>query len=184
MRRVIGWVCVLGLGIGGLVGGPAAAAELPEPPGLAAAEARADAHGSTDVLLGLSTPHGLAAAQTDVLAALRGTGARITQRFRRLPAIAVQLTPAAADALHTTPGITRVVRDISLTPALTTSTELIGAKEATLNGNDGRDRVIAVLDTGVDNDHPFLAGKVIDCRRPDIVFKFLISSRYGSRLTL
>ena len=61
------------------------------------------------------------------------------------------------------PGLaTRVHEDLRLRPMLAESAPLIKAPDAWAAGWDGTGQVVAILDTGVDKDHPFLIGKVIE----------------------
>jgi Subtilase family/Domain of unknown function (DUF4214) len=58
--------------------------------------------------------------------------------------------------------VTRVHEDALVAPALAESGPLVGAPAAWNVGFDGTGSAIAVLDTGVDKQHPFLAGKIVD----------------------
>lgn len=60
------------------------------------------------------------------------------------------------------PEVMDVFEDVAYPPALIDSLPLIGASSnGAFDGYSGQGQVIAILDTGVDKNHPFLAGKVI-----------------------
>jgi subtilisin family serine protease len=65
-------------------------------------------------------------------------------------------TPATLGA-----GVAKVWLDRKVTANLAESVPLIGAPEAWSAGYDGADVTVAVLDTGIDANHPDVAGKVI-----------------------
>ncbi|MEO3807782.1 S8 family serine peptidase [Sphaerisporangium sp. B11E5] len=66
------------------------------------------------------------------------------------------LAAAVAD-----PMVKAVYKDELSKPALNVSTKLIGSKRANRAGWTGRGSTIAILDTGIDRDHPFFAGRIV-----------------------
>ena len=132
------------------------------PPAKAAAQlisadvkARAQRNGRVRVLVQLRRTDAAA------LIARLPAGSRVVHRFRSLPFIAVDAPPAALDALEALgPDVVGVVEDRIVKPVLAESVPLIQADMAWAAGYDGTGTMIAVLDTGVDATHPFLAGKV------------------------
>ena len=85
------------------------------------------------------------------------------REFKTIPYVGLEVDHATLRLLDALPGLaTRVHEDILLRPMLAQSAPLIKAPEAWAAGWDGTGQVIAVLDTGVDKNHPFLAGKVVE----------------------
>ncbi|MFS8522001.1 MAG: S8 family serine peptidase [Micromonosporaceae bacterium] len=70
----------------------------------------------------------------------------------------------AATAQATLPGVRKVWLDEQVTVALDASVPQIGAPTAWQQGYDGSGLTVAVLDTGIDTDHPDLAGAVVEER--------------------
>ncbi|MGB3543278.1 S8 family serine peptidase [Rubrivirga sp.] len=108
--------------------------------------------------------------QASLLARL--SDAAEVRRFRFTPAIVLEATPADVDALRRAPEVVSILEDVPVpvyaevetganAPSrLDDSTILVGATAAWAQGFTGEGYEVAVLDTGTDETHPFLAGQV------------------------
>lgn len=86
------------------------------------------------------------------------------KEFRYLPVVALSVDPTGLESLRNSGEVLDIEEDLLLPPALAAlaqSVPLIGANNAWAGGYAGAGQTVAVLDTGVDKSHPFLAGKVI-----------------------
>ncbi len=81
--------------------------------------------------------------------------------FDSIPFMALDVTPAELDRLAADPAVLSLTPDLEMKPSLSVSVPLIRAPEAWAQGYSGHDQVIAIIDSGVDKNHPFLAGKVV-----------------------
>jgi len=104
----------------------------------------------------------IAARGDQVLALLKGTHHRVHRRFQTVPFLALEIGPDALTRLQSAPVVARVVEDVVARASLAESVPRIGADKLWAQGFDGSGTVIAVLDTGVDSTHPFLANKVLE----------------------
>jgi subtilisin family serine protease len=86
---------------------------------------------------------------------------KAVRRFAHLPLVAMELTPEGLEAVLAAPETVEVFEDVSVPPTLAQSVPLIGGAAAFAAGFTGSGQTVAVLDTGVDGNHPFLAGKVV-----------------------
>ena len=103
---------------------------------------------------------GIAVAQENLLQAV-GYQVQNVKRFETVPYIALSVDAAAFDTLQSLPGVTTIQEDVPEPPTLAQSGPLIGAPTAWAQGYSGGGWTVAVLDTGVETSHPFLAGKVV-----------------------
>jgi subtilisin len=104
----------------------------------------------------------IASTRSVVLTELAGTNYRTIREFETIPFVALEVGPDALLTLEASPGVVGVEEDHLLRPLLSQSVPLIGAPQAWAAGFDGTGMVIAILDSGVDKNHPFLAGKVVE----------------------
>lgn len=114
----------------------------------------------------------IAAAQEAVLSAFSSSEISHVKRFRFVPYVAFKIKgEKALNRLLSLPQVEGVYKDkfrplpqpieTSYPPALYESTSIIRADEAWAQGYTGQGWAVAILDTGVDSSHPFLAGKVV-----------------------
>ena len=104
---------------------------------------------------------GIAAAQGNTLGRLSGLSHRVLHRYRTVPYLALEVDSQALTELEANANVRRVFEDRLLAPSLFESVPLVGADLAWDQGYDGTGTVVAVIDSGVDKSHPFLAGKVV-----------------------
>ncbi len=110
----------------------------------------------------LAQRQAIAAAQSGLLADLAGTSHRVTRQFEIISFIALEVGLDALAALERSARVVSVTEDHLATPFLAESVPLVEAPQAWAAGFDGTGQSVVVLDTGVDNVHPFLAGKVVE----------------------
>jgi subtilisin len=103
----------------------------------------------------------IAAAQGQALGRLRGLSHRVLHQFRTVPYLALEVDSRSLTELEASATVRRVFEDRLLKPSLAESVPQIGADLAWDEGFDGTGTVVAVIDSGVDNTHPFLANKVV-----------------------
>ncbi len=103
----------------------------------------------------------IATAQERLMAALAGLGGRLHGRFEFIPYLAAEVDAFALRGLMNSPLVTAIHEDRVNELLLGESVPLIGGPIAWDAGLTGAGWSVAVLDTGVDKTHPFLAGKVV-----------------------
>ena len=99
--------------------------------------------------------------QQALLVRMRGYSVSSVRRFKYIPFLAMEVDAAALEALASDPEVVTIEEDKLLKPMLEESVPLVGAPEAWSQGFSGAGQTIAILDSGVDKDHPFLRGKVV-----------------------
>lgn len=103
----------------------------------------------------------IAKAQEKVLGDLKGFNVQTVKRFKTMQFMAMEVDASALKTLHDVPEVLNISKDTLLSPFLSESTETVGAVSAWNQGYSGKGQTIAILDTGVDKNHPFLKGKVV-----------------------
>ena len=103
----------------------------------------------------------IARAQQSLSIRMSGHNLSSVRRFKFIPYVAMEVDGAALEALASDPEVLSVQEDGVVQPVLAESTVRIGAPDAWSQGYAGLGQTIAVIDSGVDGSHPFLAGKVV-----------------------
>lgn len=117
--------------------------------------------GKLDARAAQTQRRAIAQAQAAVLNQLATRNVRTARTFQFVPYLALEVDANALTALAASANVTRIQEDKWRTLSLSESTALIGATTAWASGYAGAGQVVAILDTGVDKTHPFLAGKVV-----------------------
>jgi subtilisin len=109
----------------------------------------------------------VAEARDLVRAGLLGTAHSVVRQYQELPFIALEIGMDGLRTLDSLYGlVVRVVEDRLERPFLSESVPLVQADQVWAGGFGtpftGNGTVVAILDTGVDKNHPFVTGKVVE----------------------
>jgi len=85
---------------------------------------------------------------------------RIAREFQYTPVVAMELTRHQIDRLADDPSVSRIESDTLSRFSLNDSVPLIGATSLHSGGNTGAGTSVAILDTGVDHEHPMFTGRI------------------------
>ena len=155
-RRIAICLAVAATALLALTGGTATA-DPSKPPGFASLLAKAEAHGSVAVIAELDS----LGAQSAVLSRLENAEASVRTRYELLPFLALEVGPEALRLLAASPEIVGLRENKPEPPLLDQTIPLINADDVQALGFDGTGQAVAILDTGIDRDHPFFAGRLV-----------------------
>ncbi|MEE2527391.1 Ig-like domain-containing protein, partial [Hyphobacterium sp. HN65] len=96
---------------------------------------------------------------TDLSAPLNGTP-RLRREYQSIAAVAMFLTADEISALNADPAVSAVQLDELSAPQTDGTIPLIGADDLHTPGLTGSGVAIAILDTGVDHEHPMFSGRI------------------------
>ena len=123
------------------------------------------------VMLRVADAKAAAAAQDAVLQRLSDVEFSLTARWHNIAGFAGEMDRAAFQRLQSDPLVWRIDPDSGGSGALSESVPLIGGDRVHLLGYTGRGVTVAILDSGIDETHPDLAGRIADeacfCRNAD-----------------
>ncbi|WP_037892055.1 S8 family peptidase, partial [Streptomyces viridochromogenes] len=80
--------------------------------------------------------------------------------FQTLPIVTLRVDKTGLDELANQDGVVSVTEDTLSAPTLDESIPLIGADHAIKTGKTGKGTAIAIIDTGVATNHPFLKNRI------------------------
>ncbi|MGZ4797942.1 MAG: S8 family serine peptidase [Acidimicrobiia bacterium] len=103
----------------------------------------------------------LAVGRDAVARAVQAHGGQVVRSIDGQPFVGARIPASNVAALRKDPSVSQVAYDEILKPTDVQSNALVGSPIANAAGIDGRGTAIAILDSGVDSTHPFLAGKVV-----------------------
>jgi subtilisin len=103
----------------------------------------------------------IARAQSAVAKRLEVQQGVVLRTYKHAPLMLVHVDQAGLADLVANPDVAAIQEDVPVPPTLMDSIPLIGADDAWTAGYSGAGQVVAILDTGVDSTHEFLAGKVV-----------------------
>ncbi len=104
----------------------------------------------------------IAAATENVLDALEGLEAQAGNAFTTIPYLSLRVDAKALQTLASLPQVASIQEDVPAAPTLASSTQLIGLPLVWASGIDGNGQTVVILDMGIDTDHPFFAGRLVD----------------------
>ena len=96
----------------------------------------------------------LTVTQQDVLTQLANTDTILIANYNTIPFMSLEVDSEALTQLTSMPQVIAIEEDTLVAPTLSSSLPIIGADTAWAQGYSGTGQTIAILDTGVDKNHP------------------------------
>jgi subtilisin family serine protease len=104
----------------------------------------------------------IAAAGAQVISGVLSKGSKTLHQYTHVPMIAMEVDAAGLAELQASGlYVARIMEDKVYYPVLYQTGPLVQADQASALGFDGTGWTVAIIDDGVDKDHPFLTGKVV-----------------------
>lgn len=137
---------------------------------------KANTDGEVNVIVQLKTPvstlaqgGSLSPAQTSAIQAAKQTfrqrmstkPMKVEREYTTVPAMAVTVDADSLADMQTDPNVLSIQENKPNFINLMNSTPLINADDAQNQGFSGSGQTVAILDTGVDIDHPFFTGRIV-----------------------
>ena len=102
------------------------------------------------------------ASQNPVAQQARGQGAQVIHQYNNFPMLALEVNENALRGLLRSPRVSGIIEDVPEPPTLDGSIPHINADQVHNFGWDGNGVTVAILDTGIDVDHPFFEGRIVE----------------------
>ena len=139
-----------------LVVGSSASAGSPNKAATRSLIAKAQAKGPLHVLVTTRDMR----AQARVARQVNASHAQVIRRYKLFPILLVRAGAAELRTLSTTPSVVGLQEDLPQPPALASTVPLINADDIQNFGYRGGGETVAILDTGIDRDHPFFGSRL------------------------
>ena len=113
------------------------------------------------MLTGAASDTDLVSASSRLMERARGVGAVTVQPIVGFPLTVIELDADQLRRLIAEGLISDIIEDVPVPTTLQDSIPLINADDAAVRGATGAGQTIAILDTGVETNHPFFGGRVV-----------------------
>lgn len=104
----------------------------------------------------------IAAARTSMLDELAAGEAEVYASWDSLPYVAMRVGAAGLRRLEKSASVASIAEDTLAAPVLASAMPHIGADLTVAAGYDGAGQAVVILDTGIQADHPFYGGRVVE----------------------
>ena len=101
-------------------------------------------------------------ARDQLVMRLRARGAEAVEGLADTSLVVMEVDAAQLDALVANGEVAELTEDVPVPPTLAESGPLVRAPQAHALGARGAGTTVAILDTGVQSNHPFLTGRVVE----------------------